>query len=286
MNCPHCNTELRKGMKFCPSCRREIDTNIICPKCGREVKNGLKFCSNCGNQVSDKEEIEANSCEPTKIVGTWKFKLFGKKVYFTNSIVLCCILVEVLFFSYLFCFIYNQCLGVHSKACINYRVTEIYTNVLKHEANRLNIAIDSLDAIYLSKEYLKVIRDYQYKKGEDYDFAFNRWTRTLNKRVATDGVIMDVIHQPYSIDSSSINTYYHNVFDINNYNYNSFQDNSADVYIEFPNDEDKKKDYYLYLGLVYEDNNWKVDIIRFYNRVSSENDYCEKSRMQLDEELY
>lgn len=67
MNCPNCNAELKEGMKFCPSCGREINTNIICPKCGREVKNGLKFCSNCGNQVSGKEEIEANSCEPTNV---------------------------------------------------------------------------------------------------------------------------------------------------------------------------------------------------------------------------
>ena len=63
MNCSYCNSEVKEGMKFCPSCGREININVICPICGKEVKNGLKFCSNCGNKISNQNEVNKSSVE-------------------------------------------------------------------------------------------------------------------------------------------------------------------------------------------------------------------------------
>lgn len=51
MNCPHCNTELRKGMKFCTSCGKELPLEIFCPQCGKALTKDMKFCNRCGASI-------------------------------------------------------------------------------------------------------------------------------------------------------------------------------------------------------------------------------------------
>lgn len=56
MKCPHCNSHISTGMKFCPSCGKELPSepkNRFCSQCGSEISSGMNFCSKCGNQIKD-----------------------------------------------------------------------------------------------------------------------------------------------------------------------------------------------------------------------------------------
>ena len=50
MNCPHCNTTVPAGSKFCPSCGGSLASSF-CSNCGSKLAPGAAFCSNCGTKV-------------------------------------------------------------------------------------------------------------------------------------------------------------------------------------------------------------------------------------------
>lgn len=75
--CPSCQSENRKGVKFCESCGTELasqsheadkesisadDGMLICTNCGKKNESGLKFCEYCGKLLmgsSPKDESQA-----------------------------------------------------------------------------------------------------------------------------------------------------------------------------------------------------------------------------------
>lgn len=47
--CPHCNSAVKKGAKFCANCGKPMAD--LCPNCGKPVVKGAKFCSECGTSL-------------------------------------------------------------------------------------------------------------------------------------------------------------------------------------------------------------------------------------------
>lgn len=64
MNCPHCNSEIKDGAKFCTHCGNKIEkenkqkasqnetTVNKCQQCNSPLKEGAKFCTKCGARVN------------------------------------------------------------------------------------------------------------------------------------------------------------------------------------------------------------------------------------------
>ena len=50
MKCPKCQTENRKGIKFCEECGAKME--LKCPKCGAEILLGKKYCGECGHNLT------------------------------------------------------------------------------------------------------------------------------------------------------------------------------------------------------------------------------------------
>lgn len=52
MICKHCGSEVKDGVKFCPSCGKKTETvtppQKKCEKCGNLLNDGVKFCPSCG----------------------------------------------------------------------------------------------------------------------------------------------------------------------------------------------------------------------------------------------
>jgi DNA-directed RNA polymerase subunit M/transcription elongation factor TFIIS len=48
--CPHCNSHIAPGTKFCSACGQalRVDTQAQCRKCGSKLAGNAKFCGNCG----------------------------------------------------------------------------------------------------------------------------------------------------------------------------------------------------------------------------------------------
>ncbi|MDD1689056.1 MAG: zinc ribbon domain-containing protein [Methanoregula sp.] len=49
--CPHCNTPVRPGYKFCETCGTKIPELSTCSKCGTQFITPLKYCELCGAPV-------------------------------------------------------------------------------------------------------------------------------------------------------------------------------------------------------------------------------------------
>lgn len=48
MRCTKCGRELEEGMKYCPSCGREVGRKIKCETCGHEIQDTDRYCPYCG----------------------------------------------------------------------------------------------------------------------------------------------------------------------------------------------------------------------------------------------
>lgn len=80
MKCRYCNTELKKGAKFCPNCGEKVIEVNICIKCGEKIKPSARFCPFCGanqHELHAKQEttsevemiVEQSKEEPIEIEG-------------------------------------------------------------------------------------------------------------------------------------------------------------------------------------------------------------------------
>ncbi len=54
MQCPKCQTENRKGAKFCGECGHKFE--VTCPECGTNNRAGNKFCDECGCDLRKPDE--------------------------------------------------------------------------------------------------------------------------------------------------------------------------------------------------------------------------------------
>ena len=52
INCPSCGVSVSIGMKFCPSCGKEIPSKKFCSHCGTEMNQNMSFCPKCGKKNS------------------------------------------------------------------------------------------------------------------------------------------------------------------------------------------------------------------------------------------
>ncbi len=52
IKCPSCGDSISIGMKFCPSCGKEIPSKKFCFHCGTEMNPNMSFCPKCGNKVN------------------------------------------------------------------------------------------------------------------------------------------------------------------------------------------------------------------------------------------
>ncbi|MFH1282287.1 MAG: SPFH domain-containing protein [bacterium] len=60
--CPHCNTAVPIGSKFCSNCGKTVEKpKIKCANCDTEIEGNSKFCSNCGNKVKI-ESVKCGKC--------------------------------------------------------------------------------------------------------------------------------------------------------------------------------------------------------------------------------
>ena len=50
MQCPKCQLENRKGVRFCEDCGAKME--LVCPGCGASIPPGKKFCGECGQPLS------------------------------------------------------------------------------------------------------------------------------------------------------------------------------------------------------------------------------------------
>ena len=55
MICPHCQTDLPEGAKFCKECGRKVEAT--CPECGQSVPPDSKFCLECGCDLRKTREL-------------------------------------------------------------------------------------------------------------------------------------------------------------------------------------------------------------------------------------
>ena len=54
MQCPKCQFEDPKGVKFCVECGNKLET--LCPKCSFSNSPSFKFCGECGHNLSISSE--------------------------------------------------------------------------------------------------------------------------------------------------------------------------------------------------------------------------------------
>ncbi len=60
-SCPHCNSKISAGVKFCPDCGKSlVPQKAKCIKCNHEMPEGTKFCPDCGSKQS--EDIMCSNC--------------------------------------------------------------------------------------------------------------------------------------------------------------------------------------------------------------------------------
>ena len=72
MKCKYCNTELKKGAKFCPNCGKEVIDFGRCIKCGEYIKTGALFCPQCGaKQQMEDLAVDDNSQQETVITDSF-----------------------------------------------------------------------------------------------------------------------------------------------------------------------------------------------------------------------
>ncbi len=57
MICPHCQTDLPEGAKFCKECGRKVEAT--CPECGQSLPPDSKFCLECGCDLRKPRELPA-----------------------------------------------------------------------------------------------------------------------------------------------------------------------------------------------------------------------------------
>ncbi|UCC75870.1 MAG: zinc ribbon domain-containing protein, partial [Anaerolineales bacterium] len=57
IRCPKCNTENRKGARFCGRCGASL--SVVCPQCGTELPSDLRFCDACGAELRAAEPAAA-----------------------------------------------------------------------------------------------------------------------------------------------------------------------------------------------------------------------------------
>lgn len=61
MKCPSCDSEIKKGDRFCPECGEKLN---LCKKCGHRLEGDEKFCLQCGTKIKvEKETKEAKKVE-------------------------------------------------------------------------------------------------------------------------------------------------------------------------------------------------------------------------------
>ena len=53
MGCPKCQSDNRKGVKFCEKCGTKLE--LKCPSCTKKIPLGTKFCGECGHQLKEKK---------------------------------------------------------------------------------------------------------------------------------------------------------------------------------------------------------------------------------------
>ena len=53
MECPKCQSDNRKGVKFCEECGTKLE--LKCPSCTKKIPLGTKFCGECGHQLKEKK---------------------------------------------------------------------------------------------------------------------------------------------------------------------------------------------------------------------------------------
>jgi predicted amidophosphoribosyltransferase len=49
-SCNYCGKILKDNWKFCPSCKKQIET-FSCLFCGQEIKTNWNYCPHCKNEV-------------------------------------------------------------------------------------------------------------------------------------------------------------------------------------------------------------------------------------------
>jgi len=54
MKCSNCQSENRKGVKFCEECGAKLE--LQCPRCSEIIPAGKKFCGECGHDLRSVEE--------------------------------------------------------------------------------------------------------------------------------------------------------------------------------------------------------------------------------------
>lgn len=48
-----CGKVLNSQMKFCPSCGKPVEPDVVTCVCGRQVKSNMSFCPYCGNNMKE-----------------------------------------------------------------------------------------------------------------------------------------------------------------------------------------------------------------------------------------
>ena len=64
MKCPKCESDNRKGIRFCEECGAKLE--LECPDCKAKITLGKKFCGECGYDLSKSSKpasLEANEHE-------------------------------------------------------------------------------------------------------------------------------------------------------------------------------------------------------------------------------
>ncbi len=94
MKCPNCQTELPENAKFCMTCGKTLQAEIVCSRCAYASPLIAKFCLQCGQPLTQTPTPAPATPQPTSFVnGRYKVKKFlgeggKKKVYLAHDNVL------------------------------------------------------------------------------------------------------------------------------------------------------------------------------------------------------
>jgi len=235
-----------------------------CSTCGKAIDNDSRYCPYCGSK-----QPKANITD-----------LLGKKLLFTPNVIKIGLIFEFIVFVFVFAFIFNQVLGRHSCDYIDYKITKTFTEAIINESKRTAEPLDSFDLNNLSKEYVDVIKSYINKHEGNCELRINRWTCALNGESES----------PYQFDFMTNIIDNHKFYKISNFDYYNFQWNYAHVKLFLKNkNSNDKREHCIWIRLVYEDGDWKVDeISRHINDESAPNGiYCfnEKSNIESGDDI-